>query len=76
MLSVTNSLNKQIKYAMENLQAMARSEPVVKLRVSFATWAPAKDPHLAIDRGSILMQSIESWVMHRLAIRLATHLIV
>ncbi len=61
MMSVTNSLNKQIKYSLEGLQAMARSEPVVKLRVSFATWAPANNLSLILDRQSILMQSIESW---------------
>lgn len=61
LMSVTNVLNKQIKYSLEGLQALARSEPVVKLRVSFATWAPRENPNLIQDRLSILMQSIESW---------------
>ncbi len=61
LLSVTNALNKQIKYSLEGLQVMARSEPVVKLRVSFATWAPKSSPNLILDRLSILMQSVESW---------------
>lgn len=61
LLSVTNALNKQIKYSLEGLQAMARSEPVVRLRVSFATWAPRSNPTLIHDRLSILMQSVESW---------------
>lgn len=61
LMSVTNALNKQIKYSLEGLQAMARSEPVVKLRVSFATWAPRADANLAQDRLSVLMQSVESW---------------
>ncbi|HNQ92699.1 MAG TPA: type IV secretion protein IcmB [Alphaproteobacteria bacterium] len=61
LMSVTNSLNKQIKYSLEGLQVLARSEPVVKLRVSFATWAPKSNPNLIHDRLSILMQSIESW---------------
>lgn len=61
LMSVTNTLNKQIKYSLEGLQAMARSEPVVKLRVSFATWAPKSEPNLILDRLSILMQSVESW---------------
>lgn len=61
LMSVTNALNKQIKYSLEGLQVMARSEPVVKLRVSFATWAPKSNPNMILDRLSILMQSIESW---------------
>lgn len=61
LMSVTNSLNKQIKYSLEGLQALARSEPVVKLRVSFATWAPKTEPTLVLDRLSVLMQSVESW---------------
>lgn len=61
LMSVTNAMNKQIKYSLEGLQAMARSEPVVKLRVSFATWAPRNEPNLIQDRLSILMQSVESW---------------
>lgn len=61
LMSVTNALNKQIKYSLEGLQVLARSEPVVKLRVSFATWAPKSNPNLVYDRLSILMQSVESW---------------
>lgn len=61
LMSITNAMNRQIKYSLEGLQALARSEPVVKLRVSFSTWAPASDPILIQDRLSILMQSVESW---------------
>lgn len=61
LMSVTNAMNKQIKYSLEGLQALARSEPVVKLRISFATWAPKSEPNLIQDRLSILMQSVESW---------------
>jgi intracellular multiplication protein IcmB len=61
LMSVTNASNKQIKYSLEGLEAMARSEAVVKLRVSFATWAPKSDPILIQDRLSILQQSVESW---------------
>jgi intracellular multiplication protein IcmB len=60
-MSVTNPLNRQIKYSLEGLQVLARSEPVVKLRVSFATWAPRDNPNLVKDRLSILIQSVESW---------------
>lgn len=61
IMSVTNALNRQIKYSLEGLQAMARSEPVVRLRVSFATWAEKDEYDLVRDRLSTLIQSVESW---------------
>lgn len=61
ILGVTNSLNKQIKYALEGLQIMARSEAVVKVRISFSTWAKRDQPKLLEDRISALMQAVESW---------------
>jgi intracellular multiplication protein IcmB len=60
-LSVTNPLNKQIKFSLEGLTALSRREPVVKLRISFATWAPDGDMNLIEDRLSVLVQSVESW---------------
>ncbi len=59
ILSVTNSLNKQIKFSLEGLAILARREPVVRLRVSFATWA--YDQQTVETRLSILAQSVESW---------------
>lgn len=61
IMGVTNSLNKQIKFSLEGLQILSRREPVVRLRVSFATWAPADDIELMRDRLSVLVQAIESW---------------
>ncbi|MCB9988209.1 MAG: type IV secretion protein IcmB [Rhodospirillales bacterium] len=61
ILGVTNALNKQIKFSLENLQSMARREPVIKLRVSFATWAPADDMRTIQNRLSVLVQAVESW---------------
>lgn len=61
MLGVTNALNKQIKYSLEGLMRLSRKEPVVKLRISAATWAPHSDLKLVEDRLSNLVQSIESW---------------
>lgn len=63
ILSVTNPRNKQIKFSLEGLEIMARREPVVKLRVSFATWAPAADRDLSLitSRLSTLVQAVESW---------------
>ncbi|MEM9469343.1 MAG: type IV secretion protein IcmB [Pseudomonadota bacterium] len=61
ILGVTNAQNKQIKYSLEGLQRLARKEPVVKLRVSVSTWAPADSPKLIQDRLSNLIQAVESW---------------
>lgn len=61
LMGVTNPLNKQIKFSLEGLERLARREPVVKLRISFATWGPKTNRQLVEDRLSILIQSVESW---------------
>ena len=61
ILSVTSAQNKQIKYSLEGLMRLARKEPVVRLRISMATWAPAGEKRLLEDRLSGIMQSLESW---------------
>jgi intracellular multiplication protein IcmB len=61
IMGVTNALNKQIKYSLEGLQRLARKEPVVRMRISAATWAPANDLELCEDRLANLIQSLESW---------------
>lgn len=61
ILGVTNSLNKQIKFSLEGLEMLSRREPVVKMRVSFATWGPSHDHELIEDRLSVLVQAVESW---------------
>lgn len=61
LLGVTNALNKQIKYSLEGLQRLARKEPVVRLRVSIATWAPKEQPRLIQDRLANMVQSLEAW---------------
>ena len=61
ILGVTNSVNKQIKFSLEGLQILSRREPVVRLRVSFATWAPVDDIQLMRDRLSNLVQAVEAW---------------
>lgn len=60
-LTITNPINRTIKNSIEALKALARSEPVVKLRISLATWAPEDKLDLIEDRVSILMQAAESW---------------
>lgn len=61
ILGVTNALNKQIKYSLEGLQRLARKEPVVRMRISMATWAPHDDLKLMEDRLANLVQAVESW---------------
>lgn len=61
IMGVTNSFNKQIKFSLEGLEILSRREPVVKLRVSFATWGPAGDMQTVQNRLSILVQTVESW---------------
>jgi len=61
ILTITNAENRQIKESLEGLTEMARSEPVVKLRISFCTWAPKNDIDLLEDRLSTLIQASESW---------------
>tara|TARA_Y100000031_G_scaffold77340_1_gene85034 strand:+ start:63665 stop:66682 length:3018 start_codon:yes stop_codon:yes gene_type:complete len=61
IFGVTNAINRQIKYALEGLQAMSRTEPVVRLRISVSTWAKRGEMQVARDRLSTLVQAIESW---------------
>ncbi|MGQ0527145.1 MAG: type IV secretion protein IcmB [Alphaproteobacteria bacterium] len=61
ILGPTNSANKQIKYSLEGLQALARNEPVVRMRVSFATWCKIEEKSVINERLSVLLQAVESW---------------
>lgn len=61
IFTVTNAENRQIKDALEALDNMSRSEPVVKFRLSLATWAPRGNTDLLEDRLSTLVQAFESW---------------
>ncbi len=61
IMGPTNAANKQIKYSLEGLQALARNEPVVRMRISFATWCTIDEKDEILDRQSILLQAIESW---------------
>lgn len=61
MLTITNGSNRQIKDSMEFLEEIAKDEPVVKLRVSAATWAPENRRDLIEERAAILVQALESW---------------
>ncbi len=61
IMGPTNAGNKPIKYSLENLTKLARQEPVVKIRISFATWCKISEKDQILDRLSILLQSFESW---------------
>lgn len=61
ILGITNAQNKQIKYSLEGLMRLARKEPVVRLRISISTWAPAAEKRLLENRLSSVMQAMESW---------------
>ena len=61
IMGPTNAANKAIKYSLENLATLARKEPVVKLRISFATWCDIEEKEKILDRLSVLLQSFESW---------------
>jgi len=62
ILGVTNSLNKQIKFSLEALEMLSRREPIIKLRISLATWtSDIKDVDSINNQLSILIQAMESW---------------
>ncbi len=61
LLAITNADNHLIKDSIEGLTELARSEPVVKFRMSLATWAPKGEMDVLEDRLSLLMQATESW---------------
>ena len=61
ILAFTSSTNQQIRKSLEVLAAYARNKPVVKLRISLATWAPDDNVGLLQQRISMLIQAVESW---------------
>jgi len=61
VMGVTNATNKQIKFSLEGLTNLARSEPVVRFRCSLATWCRQEEKSEILDRLSVLMQAVESW---------------
>lgn len=61
VLGFTNQVNKQIRESILSLEKLARSEPIVKMRMSFATYAPMNNRKLADSRLGSLTQAVESW---------------
>jgi intracellular multiplication protein IcmB len=61
LLAFSNATNTQIRESLESLRELSRDEPVVKLRISAATWGPEGRKDIIEDRASILTQALESW---------------
>ncbi len=61
LLGFVNDQNKQIRDSLNALQQLSNSEPVVRMRISLATFAPAGDIDLLERRTASLIQSVESW---------------
>lgn len=62
ILGFANSSNKTIHKGIEDLKKMKEEgETIVRVRASFATWAPKNDSDLLSKRTSELARTIESW---------------
>ncbi len=62
IMAFSNSDNRLISEAVKGLrQEVADGAVVARLRVSFATWAPADQPSLIEERASQLAKTIEGW---------------
>ncbi|MGE3769327.1 MAG: type IV secretion protein IcmB [Bdellovibrionales bacterium] len=61
ILGFMNDQNRQVRDSLSALQHLSNSEPVVRMRCSMATFAPANDLDLLERRVAGLIQAIESW---------------
>ncbi|MGE4351894.1 MAG: type IV secretion protein IcmB [Bdellovibrionales bacterium] len=61
ILAWTNDVNRQIKDSLQALQVLAQSEPVVRLRISLSTYAPAREHKLVEMRLAAVTQALEAW---------------
>ncbi|MDD3182969.1 MAG: type IV secretion protein IcmB [Alphaproteobacteria bacterium] len=61
ILAWTNDANRQIRESLKALQELAQSDPVVRLRISLSTYAPARDRKLVEMRLAALTQALEAW---------------
>lgn len=61
ILAWTNDTNRQIRESLRALQELSQSDPVVRLRLSLSTYAPARDRKLIEMRVAALTQALEAW---------------
>ena len=61
VLAFSNQVNRQIRESLKALQQISQSEPVVRLRISLATYAPANDRKLLEMRLGAVTQAVEAW---------------
>jgi len=61
VLAFSNQVNRQIRQSLEALKELSQSEPVVKLRISLATYAPLNDRKLLDMRLGAVTQAVEAW---------------
>lgn len=62
IIGFTNTENRMIKNSLQALDILSKAEPVVRLRVSLATWANADLPLDKVDENAaVLMQAMEAW---------------
>ena len=61
VLAFSNQVNRQIRESLKALQELSQSEPVVKLRISLATYAPTTDRKLLEMRLGAVTQAVEAW---------------
>jgi len=61
ILAWTNDVNRQIRESLKALQELAQSDPVVSLRISLSTYAPARERKLVEMRLAALTQALEAW---------------
>jgi intracellular multiplication protein IcmB len=61
ILAFSNEVNRQIRESLKALQQLAQSDPVIKLRVSLATYAPVSERKLMDTRLAALTQTLEAW---------------
>lgn len=61
ILGFTNQVNRQIRESIKALQQISQSAPVVRLRVSLATYAPLGERKLLDTRLGALTQAVEAW---------------
>ena len=62
VIGFTAPENLMIKNSLQALDTLSKSEPVVRIRISAATWCNADLPESKIDeQAAILMQAMDSW---------------